>query len=416
MVTSNFEFYKRAIIYEVNIRQYTKEGTIAAFCKHIPRLKNMGVNVIWLMPIHPIGIINRKGPLGSYYAIQNYHEVNPEFGTKVDLIQLISLAHSNGIKVILDWVANHASTDNIWTIERPDYFIKNDDGSFYAPHGWTDVIQINHSNPDAHQALISEMIYWIETFDIDGFRADLAHLTPLDFWINARKQTHHIKSDLIWLAESENTDYFKAFDILYAWQWMHLTEDYCSGKNNIDDLITYIKSEFVNKSKSYYKLYFTTNHDENSWNGTEFEKYGNLSDVFTVMHFFLPFSVPLIYNGQEIPNQKRLLFFDRDPLHWDYPIQKNRFYQQLIEIRRHLQKHDQFDIDESHLNLLIINRRGVNSTIKAVLNIGMQIEHYHQLSNLPVADFRILMHARQMDVKQINVLPPGAFLIIEAFN
>jgi len=299
------DYLSIANIYEVNLRQYTKEGTIAAFMEHLPRLKEMGVEILWFMPLHPIGKINRKGSLGSYYSSSNFFELNPEFGTEADFKNLVKVIHELGMKVIIDWVANHAAWDNNWTITNPDYFVRADNGQFLSPYDWTDVIQIDHNNEAAHDAMRSAMCFWVNEFDIDGFRADLAHLTPLRFWIKARQVTEAIKPDLIWLAETEEPDFYQAFDIVYAWRWMHKTESYFKNAWGLDSL-----HEVLNEEKRMYpenalQLFFTTNHDENSWNGTEYEKYGVYAKALAVFSFFYPSSVPLIYSGQEIPNQKR---------------------------------------------------------------------------------------------------------------
>jgi glycosidase len=413
MVTRHFEFYKSIVFYEVNIRQYTPEGTFTSFSKHIPRLHEMGVDVLWLMPAHPIGVVNRKGKLGSYYAISNHHEVNPEFGTKRELKELIEMAHANGMKIILDWVANHVATDHVWTVEHPDYLETNEDGSFYSPNGWTDVIQINHKNTRAHQAMIAEMTYWIEEFDIDGFRADLAHLTPLEFWISARNHTHQIKSDLIWLAESEHEAYFQAFDVLFAWKWMHLSEDFCKGKNNWNDLVFYLKSQCSEKAKSYYKLYFTSNHDENSWNGTEFEKYGVYADLFTVLHFFLPFAVPLIYSGQELPNEKRLEFFERDAISWEHGIKKNTFYKKLIQIRKQIFEFEKPEIEILDNGLLTLSRSGKKKTVKLILNLGVEDARYINISGISIDDIRVLLEKENTREENNGYLSPGGYLLIE---
>ena len=225
-------FLKHSTIYEVNLRQYTKEGTIAAFMLHLPRLKKMGIDIIWLMPIHPIGKINRKGNLGSYYSISDYFDINPEFGTKSDFKKLVELVHELEMKIIIDWVANHAAWDNKWTLTNPDYFSRNAAGQFLSPYDWSDVIQIDHNNEMAHDALRHAMCFWVKEFDIDGFRADLAHLTPLKFWEKAKKITTEIKPDLIWLAETEDAAYHEVFDISYAWKWMHQSESFIKEHPN----------------------------------------------------------------------------------------------------------------------------------------------------------------------------------------
>lgn len=322
------EFLEASNIYEVNIRQYTSEGTFNAFSKHLPRLKKMGVEILWLMPVHPIGKIKRKGTLGSYYSIKNHKAVNPEFGDEDDLKSLINSAHSFGMKVILDWVANHASWDNVWTVSNPDFFLQNQEG-FISPFDWTDVIQLDHSNIYQQAEMKNCMLYWIEEFNIDGFRADLAHLTPLAFWIDARKQLSEVKDDLIWLAETEDESYCEAFDITFTWRWMHLTEK--AIKEN--DANNVLKSFLQNDKFPGLRLYFTSNHDENSWNGTAYEKYGIYTKALRAFSFLFPKSVPLIYSGEEAANKKRLNFFDKDQIEWDeYPLMD--FYENLISIRK----------------------------------------------------------------------------------
>ena len=212
-------------IYEVNTRQYTSEGTFIAFSKELPRLKDMGVEALWFMPIHPIGKINRKGKLGSYYSIMDFKAVNSEFGTADDFKDLIKKAHGLGMKVIMDWVANHAAWGNVWTIDHPEYFERDDNGNFKPPYDWTDVIQIDHSNETEQDAMIDAMKFWVTDFDIDGFRADLAHLTPLEFWKKARTAIEPLKPGLFWLAETEEINYHEVFDASFTWEWMHSTEE-----------------------------------------------------------------------------------------------------------------------------------------------------------------------------------------------
>ena len=310
----NNAFYKRADwiantnIYEVNIRQYSAEGSFNAFAASLPRLKDMGVEVLWIMPIHPIGKTNRKGVLGSYYSISDFKGINPEFGTGADFKNLIKSAHNMGMKVIMDWVANHAAWDNVWTMDYPEYFVRDEDGNFKAPYDWTDVIQIDHTNAAEQDAMIDAMQYWVTDFDIDGFRADLAHLTPLAFWKKARTRIEALKPNLFWLAESEEIDYHQVFDASFTWEWMHCTENYYKGKagfNNLYDVLAKYDTSFP---ESAHRLYFTSNHDENTWNGTGSEKYGDMLKCLSVFSCTWN-GIPLIYNGEEMPNTKRLKFF-----------------------------------------------------------------------------------------------------------
>ena len=335
----NTDIYKRAgwiattNIYEVNIRQYSNEGTFNAFAKALPRLKDMGVEVLWFMPIHPIGKINRKGTLGSYYSIMDFKAVNPELGTETDFKNLVKLAHDAGMKVIMDWVANHAAWDNVWTNNHPEYFVRDDNGNFMPPYNWTDVIQINHSNPAQQDAMIDAMKYWINNFDIDGFRADLAHLTPLDFWKKARTSIEPLKPDLFWLAESEEILYHEVFDATFTWEWMHSTENFYKGNIHLNSLYNVLAKYETAFPATAYRMYFTSNHDENTWNGTAIEKYGDMLKALTVFNCTWN-GLPMIYSGEEIPNQKRLKFFDKDVIEWNDKYELHDFYKTLLALRK----------------------------------------------------------------------------------
>ena len=326
-------FLASSNIYEVNLRQYTPEGTINAFIKHLPRLKDMGVHILWFMPIYPIGVKNRKGSLGSYYSIRDFCGVNPEFGTKKDFLELVKTAHEMGMKVILDWVANHAAWDNVWTLTNPEFFEQDDQGDFKSPNDWEDVIQINHHSEEEQRAMINAMIYWVNEFDIDGFRADLAHLTPLPFWIKARTHLTPHKKDLVWLAETEEIGYHQAFDISFTWKWMHITEQYCKGQQDFGALTSTLKDYGSHFPKEAIRMYFTSNHDENSWCGTEYEKYGIWAKTLAVFSCTWQ-GIPLVYSGQELPLKRRLDFFDKDEIEWSENIELHRFYKILFQLRK----------------------------------------------------------------------------------
>ncbi len=325
-------FLQNSNLYEVNVRQYTHEGTFNAFAKHLPRLKDMGVQILWLMPIHPIGIEKRKGTLGSYYAIQNHKGVNPEFGTDEDFKALVLKVHSLGMKIIIDWVANHTSWDNIWTKTNPEFFVKDSVGNFTMACDWDDVVQIDHSCEEQRIAMIDAMQYWIKEFNIDGFRADLAHLTPLPFWKKARLQLSSLKKDLIWLAETEDINYHEAFDISYTWKWMHATEQFVKGELSLGNCLK-VLSEYRNDFHEVnLRLFFTSNHDENSWSGSEYEKYGVFAQAWAVFSILYA-GVPLIYSGQELPNYKRLQFFEKDAIEWTEDIKLEYFYKSLLMLK-----------------------------------------------------------------------------------
>ncbi len=328
---STVDWAKGSNIYEVNIRQYTQEGTFAAFSKYLPRLKNMGVDILWLMPITPISEKIRQGTLGSYYACSSYTEINPEFGTLTDFKNLINEAHASGFKIIIDWVANHTGWDHHWTIEHPDWYLKDADENFTEKNGWHDVIDLDFSNTDMRLALVDAMKYWVTECKIDGFRCDMAHLVPLDFWVDARKQCDAI-TPLFWLAECEVVAYHNAFDASYAWWWMHETEKHAKGNVSPND-IRQVLHAYSQYPPGAIKLFFTTNHDENSWNGTEYEKYADAAKAWAVFTCTWQ-GMPLIYSGQESPNLKRLKFFEKDCIEWNEPLLLNDFYTTLLHHRK----------------------------------------------------------------------------------
>lgn len=329
---STVTWAKGSNIYEVNIRQYTSEGTFAAFAEHLPRLKEMGIEILWLMPITPISEKIRQGTLGSYYACSSYTDVNPEFGTLSDFKALVEKAHSLGLKLIIDWVANHTGWDHHWTIEHSDWYLHDAAGNFTEKNGWHDVIDLNFEVPAMRAALVDAMRFWVNEYHIDGFRCDMAHLVPLDFWKEARMKCETEKP-LYWLAECETVEYHNVFDTTYAWWWMHASEDHAKGTNTLDTVRNVLHA-YSQYPEGATKLFFTANHDENSWNGTEFEKYNAAAKAWAVFTCTWQGGVPLIYSGQESPNTKRLKFFDKDLIEWNDPLQLPGFYQTLLSLRK----------------------------------------------------------------------------------
>ncbi|MCO5237457.1 MAG: alpha-amylase family glycosyl hydrolase [Chitinophagaceae bacterium] len=324
----------RTNVYEVNLRQYTPEGTFNAFAGSLTRLRKMGVETLWFMPVTPIAKERMKGELGSYYACSDYTAVNPEFGTLDDFKRLVGQAHKMGFKVIIDWVANHTGWDHIWTKKHPEYYEKDEGGNFKAASGMDDIIELDFANPNLVEAMINAMAFWIKECDIDGFRCDLAFWVTLDFWKKARPVLDAIKP-LFWLGEFDaldNPEYLEVFDASYTWSWMHKTEDFYKKERSIPSL----KSLLQRYSETFIPgtggLYFTSNHDENSWNGTEYEKYGDMAAALAVFSCTWE-GIPLIYSGQELPVLKRLKFFDKDPIEWKDECKLEEFYRKLLTLR-----------------------------------------------------------------------------------
>lgn len=326
------EWTRNKMIYEVNLRQYTPEGTFKAFEKHLPRLKEMGVDILWLMPINPIGEKNRKGTLGSYYSVKDYLDVNPEFGTKEDFKHLVNSVHQAGMYIIIDWVANHTSWDNVLTKTNPEFFTKDSAGNFMAPVAdWSDVIDLNYDNKDLWKYMTDALVYWIKEFNIDGYRCDVAGMVPTEFWNQARPQLDKIKP-VFMLAEWETPEiHTEAFDMSYGWDLYHLFNDIAKKEKSAEDIITYTKNDQEKYPADAYRMLFITNHDENSWNGTEFERLGKGVEAFAVLTFTLP-GMPLIYTGQEKGLDKRLSFFEKDFINWQ-DIKYQQFYTKLISLK-----------------------------------------------------------------------------------
>ena len=367
-------------VYEVNLRQYSKEGTFNAFLKELPRLKDMGVSTLWFMPITPIAQKNKKGSLGSQYACSDYASTSPEFGTLADFKALVQQAHSMNFKVIIDWVANHTGWDHVWTKIHPEYYkMDADTNDFKIANGMDDIIELDFKNPDLRKAMIGAMQYWVTECDIDGFRCDLAFWVELDFWLEARTELEKTKI-LFWLAESdglENPQYYQAFDACYAWTWMHKTKEFYEQHWNADSLKNLLY-QYNNVGKSdAIKLWFTSNHDENSWNGTEYEKYGDAAKALAVLSFTWD-GIPLIYSGQELPNFKRLAFFEKDVIAWDGKYLLHDFYKTLLTLRKNnkaVRAADDavstFMINTSANDKLIIYlRKNENKEVLVILNMS----------------------------------------------
>ena len=338
LVAPNFEH--NAVIYEVNVRQFTQEGTFKAFEEHLPRLRELGVDILWLMPIHPISQEKMKGEIGSPYSVDDYYAVSSEFGSEQDFRDLVKKAQGMGMKVILDWVANHTGWGHAWITEHPDWYTQDQNGNIVHPPGtdWTDVADLNFDKPEMRKAMIEAMKYWVTEYGIDGYRADVAHSVPVDFWNQASAELHEIK-DVFMLAEDGGDMALlkTAFDTNYAWPLKDLFNRL--GRNSADagDFRRNLKSTASQYKDGNYQMVFITNHDENSWSGSEFERLGDNVRNLAVISFTVP-GMPLIYGGQEIAIERRLAFFERDPIIWPEKSEWGQseweiFYSKLVDLR-----------------------------------------------------------------------------------
>lgn len=368
---------KDSTIYEVNVRQYTSEGTFKAFESHLPRLKELGVEILWFMPVHPISSEGRIGTLGSYYAVQDYKAINPEFGTLDDFKGLVDKAHSMGFKVMLDWVANHTGKDHIWT-ENKEWYTLDNEGNITHPPGtnWMDVADLNYNNNEMRAAMIDAMKYWVTEADIDGYRADYAVGVPLDFWETARKELNKIKP--VYMLAEDNTVYNLldyAFNSNYGWELNHIMRDITIGNRDATHVKSYISKMKRLYPRGSYPMHWTTNHDDNSWEGTTSELFGESEKTMAALTFTLP-GMPLIYSGQEAGLNKRLAFFDKDEISWQ-DLSDQKFYQDLIRLKKENKALWNGDaggeinlLDTSDENILAFERQKGNSKVIVIVNLS----------------------------------------------
>lgn len=319
------------MLYEMNVRQLTAEGTLRAAMGRLEFLRELGVDVVWLMPIYPIGMEGRKGTLGSFYSVADYEAVNPEFGDMADFDAFVERAHALGMKVILDWVANHTARDARWITEKPaDWYERDENGSPRVPWDWTDTAKLNFDNREVWRAQIDAMRFWVERHAVDGFRCDMAMLVPIEFWQEVAAELHAVRSDIFLLAEAEEDNLFdRAFDASYQWGIHHLMCDVAKGTRRVWDLRNALYADLARYPAEAMRMSFTSNHDENSWSGSEFERFGDALEVMTAFTFLMPKTIPLIYTGQEVGCDHSFSFFEHDPITDYTPSRQTEVYRRL---------------------------------------------------------------------------------------
>lgn len=329
------EWTKNAVIYQINTRQFTDEGTFRAAEKHLPRLKNLGVDILWLMPVHRIGEKKRKGTLGSPYSVKDYYSVNPEFGTLEDLKHFVGAAHEQGMYVILDWVANHTAWDNNLVAEHPEWYERDYKGDFRPTPwwDWSDIIDLDYRHEGLRRYMTEAMKYWVKEANVDGYRCDVAGFVPVDFWNNVRRELDAVKP-VFMLAEWESRDlHAEAFDMTYAWSWYDAVHRIAAGeKTDLRGLFVYYSWNGSSYPAESMRMTFVTNHDKNAWEGTEFEQFGAGLEAAMVLSA-VGEGMPLVYNGQEAGNTRRLKFFEKDPIVWrEHP--NGELYRKLFALKK----------------------------------------------------------------------------------
>ncbi len=324
-------------IYEVNTRQYTPEGTFNAFAKHLDRLKEMGVQTLWFMPINPISLKDRKRDsteLGSYYAVADYRKINPEYGNMDDWKNLVKTAHEKGLKVIIDWVPTHSGADHYWLNTQPDFYIKDSLGNAVSQYDWTDTRKLNYKNPALVDSMIECMKFWIKETNIDGYRCDVAGEVPNEFWSKCIPELRKMKN-IFMLAEGDKPSLHDAgFDASYTWEDFDMMKRIARGERKATSLDSILMKHDTTFPKNSIRMYFTSNHDENSWNKADFATMpGAVHAPFAVLTQTIKRTVPLIYGGQEEPFLDSLKFFVKDTIIFGN-YKRQEFYKKLLLIRK----------------------------------------------------------------------------------
>ncbi|HZK64556.1 MAG TPA: alpha-amylase family glycosyl hydrolase [Puia sp.] len=322
-------------IYEVNTRQYTPEGTLNEFAEQLDRLKAMGVQTLWFMPLNPISKTDRKGTLGSYYAVSDYTALNPEYGVMADWIKMVKTIHGKGMKVIIDWVPNHTGADNHWLTEHPDFFVKDSTGKAAMAVDWADTRQLDYNNMEMQDSMIAAMKFWIDLSNIDGFRCDVAWNVPAAFWSRCIPELKKKKAGIFMLAEGDKT-YLppSGFDAIYPWNMFSMMKKVAAGERpafGLDSAFHEIDSLYPPNT---IEMYFTSNHDENSWNKADYGVFPGAEHApFAVFTQTMARGVPLIYGGQEEPVLRALPFFEKDSIHFEH-YARAAFYKTLLGLRK----------------------------------------------------------------------------------
>jgi len=428
------EWVSTSNIYELNVRQFTPEGTFAAMRTHLPRLSEMGVEIIWFMPIYPISTTKRKGTMGSYYASSDFNAVNPEFGTLEEFKSIVEEIHALGMHVILDWTANHTGWDHPWVNKHPEFYIKRE-GTDTIRHAfnpndggetdWYDIAQLDYSNPDLFPVMIEQMRFWRKQTKIDGFRCDVAGFVPIDFWYAARPELEK-DGPLVMLAEwgDEPLHFEAAFDVNYGWEFHQLLNKVAEGEAGVEDIWSYQKKDIDTYPENAIHLNFTSNHDENSWNGTEFERMGPLADALWIVCATFD-GMPLVYTGQEEPLKRRLAFFEKDNVDFS-AYAKTNFFATLLKARQKggaleaanpSNRSRRITLKTSNENILAYERKGALNSVLVFVNLSGEEQEIEPLS-LTSGRYRNMYLDETTEIESSDnfnvVLAPHAYLVLES--
>lgn len=390
---------KDLVIYELFVTDFTDEGTFRAIIPRLSELKHLGVNTIWLMPIHPIGVERRKGELGSPYSIRDHYEVNPDYGTKQDFEALVKAVHDEGMYIIIDFVANHTSWDHGWVEDHPEWYTEgpagrptdplNDEGESI---GWTDVADLDYSNPELRAEMMNVLRYWVEEYDIDGYRCDVAGMVPFSFWEEAIPDLRAIKPIFMLAEWDDPAIHDVGFDATYAWPFYRKLKEVFNG-GEVSELIELVEEELLLLPEGAYRLRFITNHDETAWDAPPPVLFGSQDGAFAaaVVAYTLP-GLPLMYNGQEIGTGFNVSFFEKTDYNWDLRSDVRARYKSLLEVRRSsdaLRSGRLQFLDTEADQVLMIRRSSARDTVLVAVNtsaVPVSITYPAPFTGRPVKD------------------------------
>jgi glycosidase len=329
------DWVRDGLVYEIYPRAFSASGDFNGITARVDDLKRLGVNILWLMPIHPIGELKKKGTIGSPYAVRDYYSINPDYGTKADFKRLIAEAHRRRMKVIIDVVANHTSWDSVM-MKSPEFYEHDAQGRITYPHDWSDVAELNYSNPLLRRYMTDMLKYWIREFDLDGFRCDVAEEVPTDFWETARRELEAIKPDIVMLAEGHKPELLlKAFDFDYSWPLHSALTNVLQGRAPASALRSAWEEEFKGWPRGSLHMRFSDNHDERR----ALARFGEPGALAASVLMFTLDGVPMLYNGMEVGDTTESgapALFEKLPIFWpiaDRRPEFPRFYKQMSTLR-----------------------------------------------------------------------------------
>ncbi len=407
---------EKVVLYEIYVRNFTPEGTFQAIIPQLDKLKELGVNTLWLMPIHPVGVENRKGTFGSPYAVKDFYDVNPEFGTKADFKALVNACHEKGLHIIIDLVANHTAWDNKWIAEHPDWYTKNDSGEIIPPVAdWSDVADLDYTQPAVPAEMTKVMEYWVKEFDIDGYRCDVAYMVPNDFWKSSISNIRKIKP-IIMLAEAAGSEFHEVgFDFTYGWEVYHHMKKLFAGEPT-SGLAALATSETSKVPSGNKILRFTTNHDETSWDDVPVNLFktreGSLAAF--VASTFMP-SIPLLYNGQEVGHPQKMNLFEKSTIDWNANSFMREAYKEILSIRSQeaavLGDHIHF-FETGSPDIIAYQRGEGDAALFVLVNVRKDLVNFSLPEALQGKSMLNLMTGKGMTLQQnLNILGYSFYIL-----